>query len=124
MAWIVDADVVTALGDGRGVDAAWLAQCTPAADAWAQRQRAAAGYVDDPDVAPSADAKLGTILYAVALYRERGSTDTFASFDQLGAGIEPFGSSKRIRQLLGVGRAQTDRAPDPAVVPLRRRVGR
>lgn len=119
MAWIDDTDVLVALGDGRGVDTDYLALVTPAADAWAQRKRVEAGYVDDPTVAPDDSVKLGTILYAVALYRERASADSFASFDELG-GATAFGSNAQIKRLLGIGKAQTDRLPDVAYVDPRR----
>ena len=43
-------------------------------------------------------------MYAATLYRERGSVDSFASFDQMGGAV-PFGTMQRIKQLLGVPRA-------------------
>ena len=48
---------------------------------------------------------LGTIMYGATLYRERGSVDSFASFDQMGGAV-PFGSHGQINKLLGVNRAQ------------------
>jgi hypothetical protein len=44
-------------------------------------------------------------MYAAVLYRERGSVDSFASFDQMGGAV-PFGSNGQINKLLGVNRAQ------------------
>lgn len=108
MAWITDADVITGLGDQTVVDPGWLAEVTPAADAWAQRKRVQAGYIDDPDVPPDAAAKTGTVLYAVALYRERASADSYRSFDELAAGPLVVGAMGQINRLLGVSRAAVD----------------
>jgi hypothetical protein len=122
MSWITPADVTVALGASTVIDTAWLDEVTPAADAWAQRKRAQTGrYPDDtPDVAPSADAKLGTVLYAVALYRERASADSFVSFDELAAGPVMVGAMGQIKRLLGVGGAQVDRPVSVTAARLRR----
>lgn len=105
VAWIAVSDVKAALGidpwtDG---DDAYLATVTPAACDWAFDQRLAAGYDDDPDEVPSDRVKMGTILYAVTLYRERGSVDSYQSFDAMPS-VVPFGSLGQIRRLLGIGR--------------------
>lgn len=103
------------------IDTAWLDQVVPAADAWAQRKRAEAGYTDDdPAAAPSPDVKTGTVLYAVALYRERASADSFVSFDELAAGPVMVGAMGQIRRLLGIGRAAVDRPVSLSAVRLRR----
>jgi hypothetical protein len=44
-------------------------------------------------------------MYAALLYRERGSADSFASFDSMGTFPVP-SALGRILQLLGVGRPQ------------------
>ncbi len=119
MPWITPADVTVALGAGP-VDAAWLDQVVPAADAWAQRRRATAGYDDDPAVVPSADVKTGTVLYAVALYRERSSADSFVSFDELAAGPVVVGAMGQIKRLLGIGRAAVDTPVSLSAARLRR----
>jgi len=102
----------------------YVDDCVAAANAWAPRKRAEAGYPDDdPVTAPSEDVALGTTLYAVALYNERGSTDSHASFADL-ATFVPAGTMGQINRLLGVGRGAVD-AP-PVVDPLaarRRRLG-
>jgi hypothetical protein len=54
---------------------------------------------------PGGDVKLGTVMFAGSLYRERGSVDSFASFEQMGNPV-PFGSSGQINRLLGVNRSQ------------------
>jgi hypothetical protein len=102
--------VARALGDPAATTDEYLADCVDAANAWAQRKRLEAGYVDvDP---PGADVAQGTTLYAVALYRERGSADSFASFEDLSAFAQT-GSMGQIKRLLGIGKAAVDR---PAVV--------
>ena len=76
-----------------------------AANAWAYRKRAEAGYFDASlSTVPSQDVRLGTIMFAGALYRERGSIDQYASFDPLATGAPTGGSMGQIMRLLGVGR--------------------
>jgi len=75
-----------------------------AANEWCYRRRVEANYHDDEDQVPDNAVKLGTILYAATLYRERGSVDSFASFEDMAAGQPQFGSMSRIKQLLGIGR--------------------
>jgi hypothetical protein len=123
--WITVDDVIVALGPSSApaVDDGWLVMITDAANQWAYRKRYEANYVDDPDVVPSSDVKLGTVLYAVALYRERASTDSFSSFSELdgGNGFATFGSMGQIKRLLGIGKALTDRLPEDDPVVVRRR---
>ena len=105
--WITNANVTEFLGIDVATanDTAFITSCVGAANVFAYRRRVEAGYHDDADAAPNDAVKLGTTLYAAALYRERGSVDSFASFDQFG-GAAPFGSMGRIMQLLGVNRPQ------------------
>ena len=117
MPWITVDDVQAAFGPSTPfVDDPNAQPVVDAADAWAQRKRVQAGYVDDPDVAPDAAAKQGTVLYAVALYRERASTDSYPSFAELAGGPTLTGSMGQIRRLLGIGRAAVD-APALDVYP-------
>lgn len=103
--WITAADVQEWLGISVATanDTAYLATCTSAANTWCYRRRVEAGYHDDVDAAPDDSVFLGTVMYAGGLYRERGSVDSFSSFEQQATGV-PFGSLGRIKQLLGVDR--------------------
>jgi hypothetical protein len=105
--WITSADVTEWLGIAAATanDTAFIATCVAAANTYCYRARHEAGYHDDADAVPDASVSLGTVMYAATLYRERGSVDSFASFDQMGGAV-PFGTMSRIKQLLGVGRPQ------------------
>jgi hypothetical protein len=105
--WITSSDVTTWLGISAATanDTAFITYCVNASNAFCHRKRVEAGYTDAHATAPSGDVKLGAIMYAATLYRERGSADSFASFD--GMGSIPIPSTLgRIMQLLGCGRAQ------------------
>jgi hypothetical protein len=106
--WIVANDVLSWLGISVATanDTAFVTVCTDAANAWAYKARVMAGYqAESLSTAPSSAVKLGTIMYAGALYRERGSVDSFASFGELGAPA-PVGSMGQIMRLLGIRRSQ------------------
>lgn len=106
--WIVAADVLSWLGISVATanDTTFVGVCTDAANAWAYKARKMAGYqAESLSTAPSSAVKLGTIMYAGALYRERGSVDSFASFGELGAPA-PIGSMGQIMRLLGIRRSQ------------------
>lgn len=105
--WITDADVTAWLGISSATsnDSAFITTCVAASNVFCARKRKEAGYTDAYNTAPSADVKLGTVMYAATLYRERGSVDSFASFDGMGSIPIPT-TLGRIMQLLGCGRAQ------------------
>ena len=105
--WIIDADVIAWLGIASATanDEAFITTATAAANAFAYRRRRESGYFDDPTTSPGADVSLGTIMLAGTLYRERGSVDSFASFEGMGNPV-PYGSMGQINRLLGVGRSQ------------------
>ena len=106
--WVSKADVEDWLGFTVTVpsgDDDLLTICVAAANAYAYRKRAEAGYFDgSPSTVPSQDVRLGTIMFAGSLYRERGSIDQFASFDPLATGAPTGGSMGQIMRLLGVNR--------------------
>lgn len=103
--WITTEDVEEALGTppASAADTAYLATVTAAAQVWAYESRVAAGYDDDPDAPPSDRVKLGAVLMAVSLYRERASVDSFQSFDAMPT-VVPFGSMGQILRMLGLRR--------------------
>lgn len=104
--WIVEADVVAALGftPTGAPDAAYLTQCTDAANDWAFRRRAAAGYVDDEATVPGPAVRLGTVQYAVARYRARGAAEGFASYEDYASAAGTGSGFSEIKQLLGIPR--------------------
>lgn len=104
--WIIAADVLAWLGISVATanDTTFVGVCTDAANAYAFRRRKEAGYFDSLTTVPSADVKLGTIMFAGALYRERGSVDSFQSFADM-AVTAPMGSMGQINRLLGVNRS-------------------
>lgn len=106
--WIVAADVLAWLGISVATanDNTFVGACTDAANAFAFRRRFESGYTDQLTTVPSADVKLGTIMYAGVLYRERGSVDSFASFSDMGTTVTMGGSMGQINRLLGVNRSQ------------------
>jgi hypothetical protein len=87
-------------------DTALITTAAAAGSQFAWRRRMEAGYFDSLTTAPSQDVKLGTIMYAGALYRARGSLgDAFATFD--GMGTAPMiGMGPMVKQLLGIDRPQ------------------
>jgi hypothetical protein len=106
--WITDANVIEWLGISSATanDTAFITKCTAAANAFAYRRRVESGYLEDSlTTSPGGDVTLGTIMYAATLYRERGSVDSFASFDTMGTFPVTSGLG-RIMQLLGCGRPQ------------------
>lgn len=104
--WIDDQDVLNWLGiDPATVnDELFVTACTDAANQVAYRRRQAAGYTDSVSTCGS-DVQLGTTMYAAALYRERGSLDSFQSFDVMSTPA-PVGAMGQILRLWGCNRAQ------------------
>jgi len=105
--WITSQMVLDWLGIDPATtnDTAFVGVCVDAANQWCWNRRREAGYHDGLTVVPNNSVKLGAIMYAGALYRERGAVDGFASFTELGA-VAPTMTLGRINQLLGVNRSQ------------------
>jgi len=103
--WADDTDVLDFLGvePASQSDEDYLALCVEAANSWVFERRRKSGYTDLPNAVPGSDVKLGTILYAGTLYRERGSVDSFASFQDMPA-IAPVGTMGQILRLIGCNR--------------------
>ena len=107
--WIVLGDVEDYLGftftnPSADLDVANMA--VSAANQFAYRKREESGYFDSPTTVPDGAVKLGTVQYAAILYRERGSTEAFASFDPLATGGPVTGNYGQILRLLGVNKPQ------------------
>lgn len=117
--WITPADVLVALGDTTSPDDAWLIQVTSAANDFAYERRQRAGYkLDTSATAPNDRVKTGTTLYAVALFRERGSVDSYASFEDFTTGVLPPATFGQVNRLLGIPRPAVDVTPtlEPTIV--------
>lgn len=107
ISWIDTAYVESLLGFTVSVsDQTFLDECLQSAQDWAYRKRAEAGYNPHPGYAAGADVRQGTGLYAVNLYRERGTAgDSMPGYEAYGQYDRPVNLG-RILQLLGVGRPQ------------------
>jgi hypothetical protein len=107
ISWITNAMVLEFLGIDVATanDTAFITTCVAAANSYIYRKRREAGYTDSQSVVPDAAVKLGGILYAATLYRERGSADSFASFDAMSSIPIP-STMGRIMALIGCGRPQ------------------
>jgi len=105
--WITNQMVIDWLGISSATanDTAFITKCVGAANAYAYRRRREAGYFDSLTTVPGGDVELGTIMYAGSLYRERGSVDSYASFEEMGTPVA-FGAHGQINRLLGVNRSQ------------------
>ena len=107
VSWTNAADVTSWLGIDVATanDTAFITVCVNASNNYIFRKRREAGYTDSQSTVPGADVKLGTIMYAATLYRERGSADSFASFDAMSSIPIP-STMGRIMALIGCGRPQ------------------
>lgn len=105
--WVTDAMIEDYLGlTLTGVDdAALLVKCAAASNAFAYRRRLESGYHDSLSVSPGGDVTLGVTMIGAAYFRQRGSFNSLASFDGMGAppasGITPM-----VMQLLGINKPQ------------------
>lgn len=105
--WITNQNVLDVLGISPATanDTVFVTACTAAANDWAFRKRVEAGYSDALSTSPNSSATLGTTFYAQSLYRQRGSVDSFASFEAMGTSA-PTASMGEIMRLLGINRSQ------------------
>ena len=106
--WVSAGDVEDWLGftvTNPSADYDTLTMAVAAGNQFAYRRRVEAGYFDSSlSTVPSGDVKLGTVMYAASLYKQRGSLDVASSYDAL-AGTQPItGSMSEILRLLGVNR--------------------
>ena len=107
--WITTAELITYLGvtiDNPSDDFTLATQARNAGNDFAFRRRSESGYFDSLTTSPGHDVTLGTLMYASALWRGRGSVqDTFATFDGMGGG-NVNAMTPVIKQLLGIDRPQ------------------
>ena len=104
-----NADLIAYLGvdiTNPSDDYTLVGQARTAANDFCYRRRQESGYFDSLTTSPGHDVTLGTLMYAAALWRSRGSVqDTFATFD--GMGTAPVSAmTPMIKQLLGIDRPQ------------------
>ena len=105
--WVSVADIQNYVGItvATSAETTFLTQCRNSANSFCFRRRRESGYSDDLTTVPDQSVKLGTIMYGAALYRQRGSIDTFASFDAMST-APVTGLSPMIKALLGIDRPQ------------------
>ena len=105
--WITVADLTEFLGISGATanDTAFMTSSVNASNAWSFKRRVQAGYHDSLTTVPDAAVKAGVVLMAGSLYRERGSIDSFQSFQDMSISA-PVASMGRINQLLGIKRSQ------------------
>ena len=105
--WITVADLTEFLGISGATanDTSFMTSSVNASNAWSFKRRNQAGYHDSLTTVPDAAVKAGVVLMAASLYRERGSIDSFASFQDMSISA-PVASMGRINQLLGIKRSQ------------------
>ena len=105
--WCDVADLTEFLGIAGATanDTAFMTTSVNAANAYCFKRRSQAGYKDDLVNVPDAAVLAGTVLMAASLFRERGSIDSFASFQDMTISA-PVASMGRINSLLGIKRAQ------------------
>jgi len=105
--WITVSDLTEFLGISGATanDTAFMTSSVNASNAWSFKRRVQAGYHDSLTTVPDAAVKAGVVLMAASLYRERGSLDSFNSFQDMNISA-PVASMGRINQLLGIKRSQ------------------
>ena len=107
--WITTAELITYLGveiTNPSDDYTLATQARNAANDFCYRRRQESGYFDSLTTSPGHDVTLGTLMYAAALWRARGSVqETFATFDGMGT-ASVSAMTPIIKQLLGIHRPQ------------------
>ena len=105
--WITVSDLTEFLGISGATanDTLFMTSSVNASNAWSFKRRVQAGYSDSLTTVPDAAVKAGVVLMAGSLYRERGSIDSFQSFQDMSISA-PVASMGRINQLLGIKRSQ------------------
>lgn len=104
--WVDENDVLGFLGiePANQLDEDFLTQSIEAGNEWCFERRRISGYTDLPNAVPNASVKHATVLMSSALYRERGSVDSFQSFQEFAAPVGIAGGLGQIQRLLGVNK--------------------
>ena len=105
--WIATAQLVTYLGvtiTDPSDDFTLATQARNAGNEFCYRRRQESGYFDSLTTSPGNDVTLGTLMYAAALWRSRGSIETaYAAFDTMGTPTQQ-SLTPIVKQLLGIPR--------------------
>jgi len=105
--WITTAQLITYLGvsiSNPSDDFTLAEQARNAGNDFCYRRRQESGYFDSLTTSPGHDVTLGTLMYAAALWRSRGSIETaFAAFDTMGTPTQQ-SLTPIVKQLLGIPR--------------------
>ena len=105
--WITTAQLITYLGvsiSNPSDDFTLAEQARNAGNDFCYRRRQESGYFDSLTTSPGHDVTLGTLMYAAALWRSRGSIETaYAAFDTMGTPTQQ-SLTPIVKQLLGIPR--------------------
>ena len=105
--WISVAQLITYLGvtiSNPSDDYTLAEQARNAGNDFCYRRRQESGYFDSLTTSPGHDVTLGTLMYAAALWRSRGSIETaYAAFDTMGTPTQQ-SLTPIVKQLLGIPR--------------------
>ena len=105
--WITTAELITYLGvtiTNPSDDYTLAVAARNAGNDFAYRRRQESSYFDSLTTSPGHDVTLGTLMYAAALWRSRGSIETaYAAFDTMGTPTQQ-SLTPIVKQLLGIPR--------------------
>ena len=105
--WITTAELITYLGvtiTNPSDDYTLAVAARNAGNDFAYRRRQESSYFDSLSTSPGHDVTLGTLMYAAALWRSRGSIETaYAAFDTMGTPTQQ-SLTPIVKQLLGIPR--------------------
>ena len=105
--WITTAELITYLGvtiTNPSDDYTLAVAARNAGNDFCYRRRQESSYFDSLSTSPGHDVTLGTLMYAAALWRSRGSIETaYAAFDTMGTPTQQ-SLTPIVKQLLGIPR--------------------
>ena len=85
MAWLTAAEVAARIGPTAPPADPVIGEVAAASEDHIRDQRAAAGWLDNPDVVPGPAVHEACLLYAVSLYRDRAATGEVPAYTELEA---------------------------------------